>query len=398
MLRIVNGWRRRLNATHVVVSMVLALLLVFFNYCLENYPFPLFDDIDTLGVTEFYTHRSAGAEDGELPLYLNVGFDKVLVPVTDGFGDTVGNTTITDRGKLLELLRIARKANYKFFVLDVRFETGMTTPSDSALWSEMSSLPNFAYSVHEDTGDAAGEKVKVAGAYSDYGATLTTGFSRWQLLRDSGESMPLRIYEAVDRRSITKRGILYFDNGRLCRNAPFIPLPSDLMDSVGQNHEIRYPLLGGEVMRWNDESEIARMMENRIVIVGDFVNDIHDSYVGSAPGPAIIYHTYELLHRQRHIVNRWLVFIMFTIYAVTIFLLLSGKSLWDGFPAVAKHPVLKFILSFIGWNILLVALNILLYVIWKESYIAFLPAFIFTLIENYRNIPISNSSMSSDDK
>lgn len=385
-----HSWERwvkeicgRIGAVRVLVSLLIALFLVAANYLFENYPFPLFDEIDSLGLTEFYVRHSNEERQEEEPLYFNVGYDKVLVPVTDSFGDTVGHTMITDRAKLLELLRIARTSKYKFLVLDVRFEPGLYSEADSALWAEMSGLPNFAYSIHENTADAVKGKGREAGANSDYGATLTTGFSRWELYREGGKTMPLRMYEVIDKGKIEKRGLLYFDRGRLCRNSPFIPLSFELGDSIKQNHEERYPLLGGEVMRWNDEEEIARMMDNRIVIVGDFENDVHDTYVGSVPGPAIIYSTYEHLHRGGHLVNWWLVIVMIGVYTVAGYWILSGRSIWDGIPAISRRPIVKFILSFIGWDLFFTVLNILIYIILKESYVIILPAFVFTLLGNY---------------
>ena len=44
-------------------------------------------------------------------LYINVAFDKELVPVLDEFGMPKGVSDITDRGKLLQLLTMLKETN-----------------------------------------------------------------------------------------------------------------------------------------------------------------------------------------------------------------------------------------------------------------------------------------------
>lgn len=177
--------------------MSIAVLLLFLNYCIDNYPYSAFDNLDTLGLMEFLARRSSTMPDDSV-LYLNVGYDKALVPVIDTYGDTLGNEVITDRSILLKLLKAAHKSDYKFLILDIRFEKGMTTVTDSALWATMSVLPKFAYSLHSDGNDATPINIHNNGALSDYGATLTSGFSRWQFIQSAGKSMPLTIYETIN--------------------------------------------------------------------------------------------------------------------------------------------------------------------------------------------------------
>ena len=49
----------------------------------------------------------------------------------------MGSAVVTDRAVLLHLLEAAENADYRFLVLDVRFDQGMHTDSDSALWAVM---------------------------------------------------------------------------------------------------------------------------------------------------------------------------------------------------------------------------------------------------------------------
>lgn len=360
-------------------SAVVALVLLLGDYLLDNFPYPVLDDVDSMAFIELMSGRVAHQADDSV-LYLNVAYDKALVPVFDDFGDTMGNTVITDRQRLLHLLEVARTARYRFLVLDVRFDPGTDTPCDSALWAVMARLPRFAFSCHADEPTAADSAARRVGSLADYGVTLSTGFTRWQFLQPDGASMPLTMYRTIDGGDIRRHGCFYTDAGRLCRNTLFIPLPSDILLPEWPDGRVRYPLLGSQVMRWNSDEELAAMMRDRIVIVGDFEGDTHDTYIGSVPGPVLIDCAYGQLRDGRHLVSWWSMLFLFIIFTLVGCHVLSGNPLWDRFAWVRRHPAIGVLLSFVGWELLLSIVSVALYLLFAESFITFLPAAVFTAI------------------
>ena len=63
-------------------------------------------------------------------------------------GMPVGNMVITDREKLLKLLTIAKAANnYRYIFMDVNFEEGINSPSDSALFQTIKSMDRIVIPV-----------------------------------------------------------------------------------------------------------------------------------------------------------------------------------------------------------------------------------------------------------
>ncbi|MDE6175983.1 MAG: hypothetical protein K2F71_00405 [Paramuribaculum sp.] len=362
-----------------VLSAIVALALVTGDYLLDNYPYPLLDDVDSLAFIELVSERVAHQTDDSI-IYLNVAYDKQLVPLTDEFGDTMGSVVITDRNVLLHLLEAAENADYRFLALDVRFDQGMHTDADSALWAVMARLPRFAYSAHTEDSNAADSSTFHAASISDYGATLSTGFTRWQYLQDAGESMPLTMYRSINGGDIRRLGCFYTDRGRLCRNTLFIPLPSDILLPERPDGQIRYPLLSSQVMRWNNDEELAGMMRNRIVVVGDFDGDTHDTYIGSVPGPVLISCAYGQLQEGAHLVNWWYTLIIFAIYGLICYRVLSASPLWERFVWAKRYPALRTLLSFFGWEFLLTLLSIAMYLTIAESFITLLPATTFTAL------------------
>ena len=162
-------WRAVLSAT-------VALALILGDYLLDNYPYPVLDDVDSLAFIELMSERVAHRTNDSI-LYLNVAYDKQLVPLTDDFGDTMGSAVVTDRAVLLHLLEAAENADYRFLVLDVRFDQGMHTDSDSALWAVMARLPRFAYSAHSEGENAADSSILHIASISDFPQALHAGNS-----------------------------------------------------------------------------------------------------------------------------------------------------------------------------------------------------------------------------
>ncbi len=362
--------------SRIVIAAVVAVVLTVCDYLLNNWPFPLLDDVDSLALKEYFLHTVADEEDDSV-LYLNVAYDKALVDVTDDFGDTIGKTVITDRAVLTRLLSIAKDADYKYLVLDVRFEKGHETPSDSLLWNVLSQLPRFAFSAHHDQESGVPMQLLAASGLADYGATLSTGFTRWQYLQPEGVSLPLKIYASTDQSTIKRHGLFYTDSGRLCYNTIFLPLSIDELTPERQDGEVRYPLVGGDLFRLNSDEEIREMMRDKVVIIGDFENDVHDTYIGDVPGPALIYHAYKQLHEGRHIVKWGYIIFMLSLFFIIAYCILSSGSLFDSLPYFNRHPLMKTLLSFISWEIILSVVQLVMYVTMSWNFNTFIPAITF---------------------
>ena len=142
---------------------------------------------DNAALTEiYYAKRFLGRTVDNVPdsmLLINVCYDKALVEYEED-GMPVGNMVITDREKLLKLLTIAKAANnYRYIFMDVNFEEGINSPSDSALFQTIKSMdriviPNHSKSRMKDSG------LYAKSANADYSITWKVrAFSHFQYLR-----------------------------------------------------------------------------------------------------------------------------------------------------------------------------------------------------------------------
>lgn len=363
-------------------SLFIATAILVADYFFTNITFPLFQVSDSFWLFGYASQRKEDPGLSEL-MCINIGLDKQLAAVTDEFGDTVGHVSITDRDALLKLMKVAEQADYRYLFLDVRFEKGLATDADSALFSTMRTLPRFVFSTHRADGyEIADSSLIEKSAMADYRGNMFTGFTRYEFLQDGAESVALRMYRELTGRTISQCGPVYLSDGALSYNLQFIPLPSNVLFHYGEHGEIRYPYLGSQIFALHSEEELIGMMKDKIVIVGDFDNDLHQSYIGEIPGPLISYYAYRLLLDGGHRVNWLYQLIQFAIYLLIIFWLLWPNNDHDKFLGrfEIKSPLLLFALSIVSWKLILTLLKILFYRLFRLSFITAIPSVVFTII------------------
>jgi hypothetical protein len=381
---------------------MLGLALVFADYLIINCGYPIVDDLDTLGITEFYTHTATGIRqfnDDDVVL-INVGYDKSLAFVVDD-GDTIGRLDVTNRQELIHLLKIARRSGYKYLFMDIRFPKQLTTPYDNELFSIMSDMPNFCISTHSDSEIADNRLVNVS-AYADYGMTLTTGFSRYELLQNNGRSVALRMYNTLDGGDITRHGPFYFDNGRPCYNNIFVPISNTLVESFEPDNLHQYMRLGSQLFAYDSDDEICDLLRDKYVIVGDFDNDMHTTYSGDIPGAMLSFLAYLNIHTHKHLVNPWLWLLQCVIYAAIAYKIRSASSFsdklrnikWKRFPKTTKllnrigevkAPVIRFFILFFTWSLALTVISILYYIVFTILITTFIPTICFTILSQIKS-------------
>ncbi len=373
----------RLSVRRALIAVAISFSIIVSDYIIRNISFPIFDSSNSLGLQAYFKDYSIDTDAENFLFPINTGVDKQLVEVRDEFDDPIGHTAITDREKLLEFLQIASKADYRYIFLDIRFEEGLTTPCDSLLFATISTMPKVAYSRHraiED--DNRNPAMLLKGAYADYRSTYSEGFSRYEFLQSGNESVALKLYSEIDNGFIQKRWFGYQDkDGSLCYNTQFIPFPKSVLYKYDENGQIRYPYLGAQVLGKHSEEELLRMMKDKIIVVGDFDEDLHGTYIGAVPGPLLSFYAYLMLKNGGHKVNILLQIFMLVIYSVVTYIILS-----PGNKRQARNPVLVLVYSLLGWGCFLWILKSLLYWLFGLSFLVVIPTFVFSAIATVKEI------------
>lgn len=401
----------------LLVSATLSALIVFLCYLMNNCPYPLWDNISWFSKIEYVLSNLVSREtDTSDALFINVSHDKQVVEVKykrhlgdpgyngkdytyspeghikDSTEEYIkGRIDITNRDTLLSFLKKAEKADtYKYIFLDVRFEANINTKTDSLLHAQISRMRNVAYSTHSDIEDHEKADHSKA-AINDYSTTrINTSFTRWQYLQDGKKSTPLLIYTSVDtihNKTIKKWGPFYYSNGQLCQNSPFMRIPEDFRKVACY----KYLDLGPEILTdWADNDIWEQRLRDKVVFVGDYEKDVHDTYNGKQPGSYLIYLAYKELCEGRHLVSWKSIGFLFVIYVIISIFIMNRKSIWQYIPRIKniKNKLTLFVLDMFGYGFLLSLLSIVFYVWFNDIYNVFFPSLIFSvlsLISSYKN-------------
>lgn len=394
----------------VVVSLCNTLLLTIFSYFLNNQP--LFTGEDLLFHTfTGFVKAKFGLEKKQVDddvLFINIGYDNQLI---DKYNDTgvnnepldesdelrqkkVGNTTIVDRSKLLKLLKLLEKCDYKYICLDVLFEKGYEDKeNDSLLYAQIKKMRDIVIP-YDDIKQLADSSLINKAGYSEHLTTIvSTNYIRYPLTKDCCPSISAFPYYELTENRIEKYGPFYTCAGRLCYNSIFLHFPIDPSADTEKfqrysNGNQNYFHLGSEML--NDTAQLF-LRANGYIFVGDFVNsvDLHDTYAGKKPGVYINYCAFKALMEGEHFYKWWLAFFLGIIYFLIFLSFFSKKSVFQRIPylkgIMSKLPKLsnffKFLTSLIGYTLLLECIEITLNIFCDVSISILLPSIYFAIFK-----------------
>jgi hypothetical protein len=246
-------------------------------------------------------------------MFINLAYEKALIPLEDN----LGNEVITDREALAKFFNILQKhpSAAKFTICDV-FLQGKS-PFDKLLSKSISGVPNIVFPTHPDNNDKPEKlEIKVPTAMANY-RSADESFVKFTLLfEDQYKTIPVYMYEKLQHRKFSHTWGLYWDNGSPCLNSVIID-HKIRTDEVFQNG--KYPVVNlSELMLMPEELIVKEFLKDRIIIMGDFVQDTHKTSFGIMPGSFILLNVYLSLIDGAHLIDiSWLLFMItaFTLYS-----------------------------------------------------------------------------------
>lgn len=389
----------------LILSTILSCVLIVLGYFVNNLPIFTGENLDQyfliqktsefLRLSPKYEHNDA--------FFINVSYDKELVNVNGAGPDGVlGNTSITDRNKLYELLKILKEdSGYKYIVLDIMFDPNEISSADSSLFSLIQSMKNVVI-IRDDNIPVPSTTLMDKSALADYFATITaTNFVRYQFL-DKNESryIPLKVYEDlygdVEFEAHGFKFIpFYTSGGKLCYNSCFIAFDSEhfsTYNKVSKDYSsIDYYNLGSDLLNYpfmQQESarkeRITTLAKDKYVFVGNFNEDIHDTYMGPRPGSLILYRALKTLEEQKHIVKIWQILYWFIIFAGVFWAIFEDKEFSNLLPRrisekLANHKLISFIVASLSYVTILFVFSSIEYILVHKIYSIVLPLYAFML-------------------
>jgi hypothetical protein len=246
-------------------------------------------------------------------LFIDLSYEKALIPTEDGLGTEV----ITDRSKLAQFFGVLKRnqKEVEFTVCDV-FLQGQSE-HDSLLQENITGIKNIVFpNHHAEDGKLEHLDLEVPQAIADY-QTASGGFLKFRLFQDKELStIPVYLYEYTTGRKMDDKGIVFREGNKPSLN-------SVIIDYQIRSHELfeqgEYPVVNlSELLLLPEEVIVNEFLKNRIILMGDFKNDVHETVFGSMPGTLILLNAYLTLLNGYHLINwGWLFFILggYTIFS-----------------------------------------------------------------------------------
>lgn len=379
------------NKTALLVSLCNVVILLVLSYVLNNQSLFTGENLNHYAWVEWVKNKVGLVKqlDSHDVLFVNIAYDKQLTERTDEFGMPIGNTSITDRKKLLSFLQMLHSTgNYKYIFLDVRFEKGFDVPEvDSILFAEIHDMRKIVIANHSDI-EIADSMLFEKAAISDYKATITaTNFVRYKYSYNGNPSMPLYAYRDLTRRTINRHGLIYTCDGRLCYNSLFVNFPVENFGEFDDENRKQYYNLGSDLLDNYSEEDLATLTQGKYIVIGDMIEDLHDTYSGLKPGSVITYYAFQALMNRKHFVSYGLLLLLAVLYFLISLSQFRRNSLLEQIPFVRKSHsrLLHFVLTFIGYTFLLSVVAIVLNIFADVSISILLPSIYFAIQKNIIN-------------
>ena len=296
----------------VVISSLHALLLVLLHlvYFNLNWSLPLEYEM-MMKLNKLETHIGGQGKFNEKNyLFINTAYNAELIDIETEYGEE-GKVTIVDR----ELLgRFFKKINefgndHRFILCDILFN--IRTENDSLLEKNISEIKNLVIPAEYDKEqEHILEPIfQVSNAQADY-ITYEGVVSKIRLFAEESrrKTLPLLMYEKFNGLSthVNSLGLTYKRN--------YIPrsiYPRYYFDRERmRNYEMSLGNLV-EVLNVSDTLFYNEVIKGKILVIGNFTNDIHPTFVGYLPGSLILLNTFLTLEDGYHLLNwTWFIFII----------------------------------------------------------------------------------------
>ena len=139
--------------------------------------------------------------------------------------------------------------------------------------------------------------------------------------------------------------------------------------------------MGSDLLENYSTQEISALAKDKLVFIGDMVEDVHDTYSGLKPGVVITYHALRSLLLKEHVVSYILmIFLAFVFFLISL-LLFREESVVDRLPFVQKShsKILHFALSFVGYTLVLFIIAMTLNLFFNVTISIVVPSIYFTI-------------------
>lgn len=305
------------NKSILAKAIILASILCVVSVSVSNIPAGISGEFTAIKYANIVTrgiHSDVSIENDVL--LIGVDYDKQLIPKRRSYGDTVGNTVVTDRFKLYKLLtaldsleKSEPENSYKYIFLDLYFDPRDESTYDSLLFNKIASM-NRIVTARPWSTESDLNTISSKSAPAQYLGTIYVGdFYKYIISgTENGNgklSFAAKAYCETTGTDIKKTGPFWHQGIRFTRRS-FVPVMYNWMSSTDEG-ETPVRNLGSSIIAGLEspllhESTISDFRDRYIVIGAFDGSDNHSTYIGSQPGCLVNFNAFKSMMNGNHII------------------------------------------------------------------------------------------------
>jgi len=261
-------------------------------------------------------------------LFVDISSSKTTIPLLNEFEEysNYHRKVITDRAHLTEFLALIQpyKETVQHIFLDILFED--QTAQDSLLQTQLNQLDGkilLAATINKK-GKYTQPVFETANALTTYQTTQGMFLKFPVYFGDSLKTVPLVLYEKIHGAKFERKWNINWLNNIPSLPTPIVDFkvrPTDFRTATNlkeKNFAIQQLGTILELSMMMDSTDIAAYFENKIIIVGDFKNDIHPTIFGLMPGSLILYNAYLTLKAGAYKISwAWIIYMLLSFWGLS---------------------------------------------------------------------------------
>ena len=322
------------NSIDICITIIIAGLFSFITYWAMNVKIPISAEKAKLQFFEAFRQYLWPKEESHITdsiIMIDTHYDQQFVMEKElpsmlekGF------VPVADRDKLLRCLEyLKQRDDYKYILLDIFLDKAVQQDADSALYKTIASMPRIVIAKPQNYPIADSCLLPKTGTVQYKTALWENDFVKYPFSYKGEKSLPLMMYEDITGRTISKYGPIYWDKG-LARNS--VILTYDNVDLDMRSY------LGG-----SDDYPIENDLEDakgKYILIGNYVDDLHNTYLGEMPGTLINFYAFLALLHGHHKIGIGLFFLFLIVFSIPIYLKITDYYI----PKQIKNHFLNFVI------------------------------------------------------
>lgn len=314
--------------------------------------------------------------DPEEVLFVDVSGIKTTIDGVNAFGEPspYHREVITDRAHLAAFFGLVNRfrEDVRFVICDILFEK--PTPADSLLQQQVDRLGDrlLAVSHLASENEHLTPILDIPFAPATYRASDGMFLKYPLLLGDSLKTAPVVLCERLQQQQFRKgAGFFHYFDHHPCLPSPIIDFkvrPADFRTGTAPGEAVFTIFDIGTILESQDfmtDDDLAAYFKDRIIVLGDFETDIHETPFGEMPGPLILYNTYLTLAAGEHLLSPVWVLLLFGGYFFLSYRILAEVDIHT--PAwltpVFKSRMGRLVLNTLDELVILTSMTILSYML-----------------------------------